>query len=463
MKRTLLIACCALSALLWSGGSDSAAQPADGLLDLPPVRTASLENGLRMFYIRDELPQVTVVVSYGFGTLYEKRDTAGIAELIAKTISLGGSRAYPGSALHETIDSMGGRLSIESSYEKTVITIKVLERFKEKAFAIAADLALHPNLGPPYLENAKSLVADSIRRKYDDPAQIAFDRAKAIIFDGEGYGSMPDAGQVEAYTPEQVLQTWKGYAAAGGAMIGIASSIGFDEALRLCRKHFSAMPAGGGAPYAADRKKVLERVRARSSTIFFYPKDIPQSTIVLGTVAPAIGYRGAPALEIMNDVLGGGSFTARLMTEIRVKRGLAYAVQSILRLRRETGVFLAFAQVENSTAGEVLGLLKGNIRKMAREKVSGGELAWARNAISNSFIFQFDTPMNILSNYLFIAYNNLPEDYFSGYLARIGGVSEAEVLAEARALFDAGLVTVVVGNESVLGDLKRAGDVVILK
>lgn len=463
MKRISITAFCALLVLLWNGRLPAAPGPGMESIKLPPVETAVLENGLRLFYIRDELPQVTIVVSFGFGKLYETRDTAGIAELIAKTVSLGGSRSYPGSALHEKIDSMGGRLSVASSFENTVISIKVLDRFRDEAFAIAADLAINPNLGPPYLDNAKSLVADSIRRKYDDPAEIAFDRAKAIIFDGEGYGSLPTTERIQSFTPAQVRETWEKYCTAGGAMVGISSSLGLDETLRLCRKHFSSMTAGGGAPYGADREKALERVRANRGKIFFYPKDIPQSTIVLGTAAPDIRYRGADALEIMNYVLGGGTFSSRLMTEIRVKRGLAYAVQSILRPRNRIGLFLAFAQVENRTAAETLGLLTDNIKKMAGEDITGRELAWARSAISNSFIFQFDTPMNVLSNYMFLAYNNLPADYFTGYLARIGGVKETDVRAEARALLDAGLVTVVVGNESVIGDLKKLGDVVILK
>jgi hypothetical protein len=37
------------------------------------------------------------------------------------------------------------------------------------------------------------------------------------------------------------------------------------------------------------------------------------------------------------------------------------------------------------------------------------------------------------------------------------------ILAESRAMLDHGLVTVVVGNESVLKDLKKHGEIVIIK
>ncbi|OHD63585.1 MAG: hypothetical protein A2176_06170 [Spirochaetes bacterium RBG_13_51_14] len=463
MKKYSVVSGCLLVLFVMRDSHLAAAHTPQEMLKLPAVETAVLENGIRFFHIRDELPQVTIVISVGYGTLYEKKDTAGLSELIAKTISLGGSRSYPGSALHEKIDSLGGRLSVESSWENTVISVKVLDRFKRDAFAIAADLMTHPSMDTRSLDTAKALIADSIRRKYDDPAEIAFGKAREIIFGGDGYGSFPEEARVRSYAPDLIRGTWAKHCTGRNIMIGISASLDFAETGRLCREYFSGLAPGGPLSYEVDRNKILEQVAACRGKIFFYPKDIPQSTVVTGTVAPDIGYHGQYALEIMNYILGGGSFTSRLMGEIRVKRGLAYAVQSIVKFRHRTGVFLAYAQTENKTAGDVLSLLAGNIGIISRERVSPGEIDWARRAISNSFVFQFDTPMSVLANYMDIAYYGLPADYYTGYLVRISGVGEPDVLSEARKLFTPGLVTVVVGNESVLQDLKKTGDVVILK
>lgn len=462
MKRIVPVIALIASVLLWGTGRPASAQFADAI-KLPPVDKLVLKNGIRVFYIKDELPQVTIIASVGFGKLYEKKETAGLSEVIARTISLGGSKRFPGNVLHEKIDSMGGRLAVASSWEGTVISLKVLERFRDEAFAIVADLVANPAFDQKSLDTAKGLVADSIRRKYDDPAEIAFDRVRDIIFGGEGYGSMPTPEKVMTYTAEEITAVWERYRAGRNMMIGISSSIGFSEAARLCRERFSSIEAGAGISYDADRAAILERVKASRGTIYFYPRNIPQSTVIVGTIAPEVTYRGSYALEVMNYILGGGSFNSRLMKEIRVKRGLAYAVQSILKLRHKTGVFLAFAQVENRTLGEVLGLMNENMDRIAHADVSAAELTWARKSIINSFVFQFDTPMNILSNYMYVAYNDLPADYFTGYRDRINSVREQDLHAEAGRLFDTGLVTVVVGNESVMGDLKKFGEVVIIK
>ena len=67
----------------------------------------------------------------------------------------------------------------------------------------------------------------------------------------------------------------------------------------------------------------------------------------------------------MNDILGGSDFNSRLMQEIRVKRGLAYAVQSVIRARKNTGVFLAYAQTRFESADTALSLMLDNIKQMS--------------------------------------------------------------------------------------------------
>jgi len=57
------------------------------------------------------------------------------------------------------------------------------------------------------------------------------------------------------------------------------------------------------------------------------------------------------------------------MSEIRVKRGLAYAVSSVVKFRKNTGVFLAYAQTNDEKADVTLGLLIDNINGMAAESV----------------------------------------------------------------------------------------------
>ena len=52
------------------------------------------------------------------------------------------------------------------------------------------------------------------------------------------------------------------------------------------------------------------------------------------------------ALRVMNDILGEGGFTSRLMSQVREKYGLAYMVGSIMQtsLYTNPGEFFAYSQ-----------------------------------------------------------------------------------------------------------------------
>ena len=430
---------------------------------LPKSTEFTLENGIKVFYIKDELPQLHVVVSVGFGTLYEKKNTAGLSELLAASLSLGGSRKYPGGKLHESVESLGGKISVGSSWEATVISMKVLSRFREEALDILADLLSSPNLNTGDINSARLLQIEKIRRKSDSPDETAIEKAREIIFDGEGYGSVPTAEKVGSFSDILVRETWEKYFVSGNILVGVSSGDDLPLIRKGLSEKLSVIRKGNRVRYDADRDALQKRMREKSSKIFFLPKNIPQSTIVLGTVAPEIDRQSQYPLSLMNYILGEGSFNSRLMNEIRVKKGLAYTVMSTIRFRSRTGVFLAFAQTRNDQAGSVFSTMQSCISGMSDREVTDDELTLAKNFISNSFIFRFDTRDDLLGNYIFTEYNVLPGSYFHDYLRHVNGVSKADIMRESRALFRDGLVRVVVGHASVVSQLKEFGDVVILE
>ena len=430
-------------------------------LILPSISSGNLSNGLQVYTIRDDLPALTIIITVGCGSLYETQDNAGIASLLARNLSLSGSRSLPGNGLNQRIESMGGKLSVTSSWENLVITLTVLNRFRDEALSLLGEFISDPAFSEQSHQTARSIEMEELRRKNDDPATIAFEETRRIIFDGKGYGSVADADKISTFTLEQVKNYWLRHRGAANIIIGISSPGSFDDLKPLLEKNFSTIPGGQRIEYSFD-PVAIKRVRENSGKIFFYPRDIPQSTVVVGTVAPDVAYPGNASLSVMNYLLGDGSFNSILMREIRVKRGLAYAVQSVVRPRWRTGVFLAYAGTKNESSGEVLSLLEQNIRSMGKNLSSDKDLLWVKNSIRNSYIFEFDTPVSVLTRYLNLAYNGLPKDYLVSWPSKISAVKAKDIRIEANRLFEPGLVRVVVGGPEARKKLEGMGEIVDL-
>jgi zinc protease len=451
-----------LISIVSSTGNTSYARQTPLPLDLPGIESLKTAKGIRIFYIKDELPQLTIAVSIGLGTLYENSKDAGISELIAYTLTHGGSKKYPADRLYQAIESVGGRLAIQSSWERTIISLRVLERHAELAFDIIADLITNPNLGNEYIENARSLIIERLRREKDKPFHIAFEKAREIIFKGKGYGAVVREETINSITRDEILRACKRYFNARNIIIGISTSIDLLMIKRLLST-FDSLERGESQEYDVDYRSSIESVTMESRNIYLIPRDIPQATVVVGTVAPDIRDSGIYALEIMNFILGGSSFNSRLMREIRVKRGLSYAVQSILKFRKKTGVFLAYAQTNYEKVDVTLSLLLENIKTIAAEGISSDELEFARESINNSYVFEFNSSMNILSKFIALEYNELPASFVADYPVKINAVREKEVLEESEKLFKNGLVKVVVGKRGLKSKLERFGTVVIVE
>ncbi len=435
----------------------------DPSLNLPAVKQIALPNGISAYYIRDDLPVLTLTAAVGYGSLYEDIKTAGTASLLAKTLSLAGSKKYPGPALYEAVESLGGKLSVSSSWEQTTISVTVLARHAEKAFDIVSSIVSEPNLDEKYINDARALIIEGIRRKQDQAQLVAFDKLRELIFNGKGYGATETEGSVRAIRREDLAAVTARCFNGGNTLVGISASLPENEVRALASKYFSTIAKGSRQEYRVSREEALSSVREKAGKIFLIVREIPQATITMGTVAPPIRDESIFPLALMNYILGEGSFNSRLMKEIRVKRGLSYSVASVLRPRRETGAFLAYAQTKTEMADRTTAIMFDTIRSMAEKPVSGEDMKWANESIANSYIFEFDTSLHVLEKYLFLHYNGLDESYLRTFLGRIRAVRADQIVESAKTLLGSGLVTVVVGDRSLRDRLSKFGEVKVIE
>ncbi|HQO01332.1 MAG TPA: pitrilysin family protein [Spirochaetota bacterium] len=467
MRKTAIIA--AITALTILGAMPpSAAENSSPLtpgLDfiLPDVATFKTQNKLTVYYIKDELPMITVTAAVGFGKLYEKKHNAGISSLLAKTLSLSGSKKYPGGKLHEKIEFIGGRIGITSSWEQTYISLTVLERHAETAMDILGSILTEPNLDTRYIENARALIIEGIKRKMDQPQLMAFDKIREIIFNGDGYGATETIDTVKSISSRDLENVVSGYFTAANTALGISAPFGIETAKSLITSRLGAMQQGSLQAYSVNSTILRKRIREQGNNIYFLPKDVPQATIAMGTLAPSLHDEGFFPLMVMNYILGEGSFNSRLMQEIRVKRGLSYSTGSVMRSRKETGLFLAYAQTKTELADTTFSIMVDNIRKMEKEPVTAEELSWTNESLKNSYVFEFNTTGNMLGKFMYLHYNGLEKNSLNTYLEKISRVTPESIISYSNVLLKDGLIKVVVGKKEMAEKLRQFGNVVILE
>jgi zinc protease len=119
-----------------------------------------------------------------------------------------------------------------------------------------------------------------------------------------------------------------------------------------------------------------------------------------------------------------------------------------MRFRKNTGLFLAYAQTQAATTWPTVELMETLFHEFGSSGPVDEEVQWAKDAMIKSYIFTFDSLRSITGYYLWLDYNGLPETYINEYPDALSKVSREQV---SRAWVNTmkGYVIVIVGNKQV--------------
>jgi predicted Zn-dependent peptidase len=177
---------------------------------------------------------------------------------------------------------------------------------------------------------------------------------------------------------------------------------------------------------------------------------------VTGQPAPKKGSDTYYAFNLIDFVLGSGGFRSRIFQEVRTNRGLAYSTGSFYRARRDYGVFGAYAMTKSASAPTALQVIQDIMGKTKRDGLSPEEIDGAKKAILNSFIFQFDSPHQIVTQQALLAFDKLPDDFLRQYRQRITSLTPAEIRKTAgNVLAPEDAITLILGSEAGYRQIKE--------
>jgi zinc protease len=186
-------------------------------------------------------------------------------------------------------------------------------------------------------------------------------------------------------------------------------------------------------------------------------RDIPQTILLFG--GPSIK-RDDPdffAAYLVNYTLGGGGFSARLMNEVREKRGLAYGISTDLVTLDHAGAIMGSAQTVAAQAQQVIDLTRAEWAKMQAEGPTQAEIDAAKTYLLGYYAQNFTTTRQAAQTLLGIQMADLGIDYVSRREEEISAVTLDQAKAAAKRILDpAKLVVVAVGQKDGLQPTRDA-------
>ena len=168
-------------------------------------------------------------------------------------------------------------------------------------------------------------------------------------------------------------------ALVGGNMVfGVAGDVDAGEAAQAIARHFAALPSGGGGEPGA--RPALARRTGMRLTLVDKPERT-QSQILIGQPAPRWHDPDFLALQVATTAFGG-TFTARLMDEVRSKRGLSYGASARVGQGRGAKALVAHVFPSLEQTPETLELVLRLWRDWVADGVTEREVEFARGYLA---------------------------------------------------------------------------------
>lgn len=423
--------------------------------DPPLAERIILANGLVVYLLEDrELPLVKITAVVRTGSIYDPSGREGLAELTATMMETGGVAGMTGDAVDETLESMAALLQTSVQRDYGTFSLSLLRNDLEKGLDIFSRILRQPAFEQDRLTLAKDLKIEELRRIGDDPQKLAFREFGRIIYEGSQWGGVASRGSIDRLQREDLIRCHEMFYNPENVMIVISGDIGREEAELLLKRHFGTwksteMKAPSPPPPPLPR----------AGGIFFLSKEISQTICLFGWLAPSKQDIEFYPFEILDFIIGSGGFRSRIFQEIRTNRGLAYSTGSFYRARKNHGLLGAYALTKPESTLDVIALIQGIIREVGVKPVPPGELAMAKKAILNSFIFSFTAADQIALQQLLLKYNDLPDDFLVSYRGKIDNVNaEAIRKAAGRHLDPERAVVLIIGSDTVYRDIAKRFD-----
>ncbi|MFH1740852.1 MAG: pitrilysin family protein [bacterium] len=431
---------------------------------LPEVERVVLDNGL-VVYLREDrrLPLVDLYAVTKVGGIYDPPEKLGLANLTGAVMRTGGTQGKTGDEIDEILEFIGASIETEIDIEKGTARASCMGKDLDTVLPLFAEILMRPEFREDKIDLRKKEVMEGIRRRNDQPRDIVSREFRQLVYGDHPYARAlegePDT--VASIARNDLLDFHKRYYSPNNTIIGVSGDFNRDEMLDRLRNCLGEW-ARQEVPFPDIPPLPEENIPAGG--VYCYPKDLTQSNIRFGHLGIRRTDEDYIPVRIMNFILGGGSFTSRLITKVRSDEGLAYSVYSYFDPARDRGLFIAHAETKAESTIHALDLMKGEIQRICEEIVTEDELKTAKDSYLNRFVFNFTRTRDIVQQRVDLEYDGLPADYLDTFCEKVSQVTREDILRVAKKWLHAdSLVILVVGDEKKFdGSLSQFGPVQVL-
>jgi predicted Zn-dependent peptidase len=343
---------------------------------------------------------VTVMAMVGVGSRYEPVASAGMAHMLEHMVFKGTNNYPTAMDISTAIDGVGGQYNAFTGKDYTGFYVKVASNKINLALDVISDMLLVPKLRGDDIEREKGVIIEEINMYEDDPRRKVGDNYDLVVY-GESplgreiIGSKQTVNSITSQKLQGFLDDWYDFDNVVLVLTGDASKLKNKniELLSQVEKFFSkgSERAGGGQRHHGIPAQTKPRL-----SVFY--KKTEQAHFHLGVPGLKRGHKDRYILSVLGTVLGGNS-SARLFSEIREKRGLAYYAYASASSYADTGSIYAFEGVAPGSISDAIKVTIEQFAAVGTKDLKKAEVDRAKDFLIGKLILDWEDSHNVAMLY----------------------------------------------------------------
>jgi zinc protease len=384
------------------------------------------------------VPLCGIAVMARTGTAEDPDGREGLVRHAAELMRRGAGR-HDRAGLDEALDELGASIDVVSGADSIGFTAQCLARHVDRVVDLLDDVLARPRFDEGEHEKLRRETLATLDELRDDDASLC-----ARYFDRAAFGAHPYARTTLGTTASLAalgrdeVAAWAGRRVVPAQLIfGFSGAIEPARAEAIAARLSASLSArahlGGGAPQAGPPTPPTIDAPAGGGrrTVLVDKPERTQSQILVGHVAPPRAHADWLPLSV-GAAIFGGTFTSRLMTEVRVKRGWSYGASSRIGRGRHGAAFRLKVFPSAELTCDTLRLVLEQFEAIVDGGVTQEEVDFALGYLAGSWPFELVTPGDRLGKQLDTLLLGLPADTYPRHLEKLRAIDAHQVNAAIR-------------------------------
>ncbi|WP_201539685.1 M16 family metallopeptidase [Psychrobacter sp. 1044] len=400
---------------------------------IPTIQQFKTKAGVPVRFVQTTaLPIVDIDLRFNAGSARDgsiSNTGFGIANMTA-TMLTQGSKRLDENEFTRAVETLG--INLNSSAYKDMFIVSLRSLSDDKHLLPAVDLMTQmlsePAFDDSILARNKARLLVGLQQQKQDPNSLASIAFSEALYGDHPYAH-PSAGTLESVPTiekQQLIDFKNRYLVAANASVAITGNLTLEQAKKLAEDITSKLPKGQPATELPEPKPLSQAKHIH------IPFPSTQTTVLMGQLGDKRAtdpqsQQKQTNFAVGNEVLAGGDFNARLMTEIRQNLGYTYGISGSMNPMLARGPYQIGFSTRNDKARAAIDASLAVINDTLEKGITSTEMRLTTDNLKNSFPMGFASNAGINGLLGMMNFYQLPNSYLTDYVKRVDQVKLSEV------------------------------------